>query len=229
MIQPRPDERLSVNLGMRVWGMGADGRAFSQYARAHNISAGGALLCDIEHDLKIGDTIGVQAGEKKARCKVVWAANTHSVQKIRVGVQLLTKLNCPWIALLSKTDQEAPTPPGRRRWDRHKVGIPIALHDEGAATPMRVTATDVSGSGCYVETLSPFPIGSRLIAELWIGAERVTTRVLVRTCDPRVGMGIDFVGLKTEDQKRFQDYLQAMYPFSCSIELQGPSQKRIPS
>ena len=60
MIQPRPDERLSVNLGMRVWGMGADGHAFSQYARAHNISAGGALLCDIEHDLNIGDTIGVQ-------------------------------------------------------------------------------------------------------------------------------------------------------------------------
>ena len=77
MVLSRPEDRVQVDLDMRVWGMGADGRAFSQPARAHNISAGGALLCEIEHDLRIGDTIGVQAGEKKTRCKVVWATNTR--------------------------------------------------------------------------------------------------------------------------------------------------------
>jgi hypothetical protein len=56
--------------------LGADGRAFRQRARAYNISAAGALLCGIERDLKIGDTIGVRTGEKKARCKVVWMMNT---------------------------------------------------------------------------------------------------------------------------------------------------------
>ena len=91
------------------------------------------------------------------------------------------------------------------------------------------TATDISGSGCYVEMLSPFPIGTGLGAELWIGAERVTTRALVRTCDPRVGMGIEFVGLKTEDQRRFQDHLQAIDPFNCSIEHQNLSSRRAPS
>lgn len=230
MAIPRPEERVPVDLDMRVWGMGADGRAFSQRARAHNISGGGALLCQIEHDLRIGDTIGVQAGEKKARCKVVWATNTRSVQKIQVGVQLLSKRECPWIALLPKTDRDGPTVAlGRRRWNRHKIAIPIALQDERTPIPMRVTATDVSGSGCYVETLSPFPIGSRLSAEPWIGEERVTTLSMVRTSDPRVGMGIEFVGLKTEDQRRFQEYLQAMYPFSCSIEHQGPRSKTAPS
>src|SRR5713226_5947502 len=63
MVPPRPEERVPVDLDMRVWGMGADGSAFSQHARAHNISAGGALLCEIEHALKIGDTIG--AGWRK--------------------------------------------------------------------------------------------------------------------------------------------------------------------
>jgi hypothetical protein len=230
MVFPRPEERVPVDLDMRVWGMGADGRAFSQHARAHNISGGGALLCQIEHDLRIGDTIGVQAGEKKARCKVVWATNTRSVQKIQVGVQLLSKLECPWIALLPKTDGDGPsTAPGRRRWSRHKIEIPITLHDERTPIPIRVTATDVSGSGCYVETLSPFPIAARLGAELWIGEERVTTLAMVRTSDPRVGMGIEFVGLKTEDQRRFQEYLQAKYPFSCSIEHQNSRSRRAPS
>jgi hypothetical protein len=230
VVLPRPEERVPVNLDMRVWGMAADGRAFSQHARAHNISASGALLCEIEHDLKIGDTIGVQAGDKKARCKVVWATNTRSVRKIQVGVQLLSQQECPWIDLLPKTDRDAPPPaPGRRRWGRHKIAVLIALRDERTSIPTRVTATDVSGNGCYVETLSPFPVGTGLAAELWIGMERITTRALVRTSDPRVGMGIEFVGLKTEDQRRFQDHLQAIDPFSCSIEHQNPSSRRAPS
>jgi hypothetical protein len=110
--------------------------------------------------------------------------------------------------------------PGRRRWARHKIDFPLVLHEERVL--VRVSATDISGSGCYVEMLSPFPSGTALDAELWIGTERVTTRALVRTCDPRVGMGIEFVGLRAEDQRRFQDHLQAAYPFSCSIEHQKP-------
>jgi hypothetical protein len=71
MTQPRREARVPIDLELRVWGMGADGRVFSQPARTGNVSIGGALLSGIEHDLKIGDTIGVQHGEKKARCKVV--------------------------------------------------------------------------------------------------------------------------------------------------------------
>lgn len=221
---PWQEERVPVDLDIRVWGMDANEHAFSQHARAHNISASGAMLCKIEHDLRVGDTIGVQAGQKKTRCKVIWAKNTGSIQKIQVGVQLLSKGECPWIASLSKTTQNTP---GRRRWARHKIDFTIALH--GEQTLVRVTATDISGSGCYVEMLSPFPIGTSLDAELWIGPERVTTRALVRTCDPRVGMGIEFVGLKSEDQRRFQEYLQAISPFSCSIEYQNPGSRKAPS
>lgn len=227
MLQARPEPRIPVDLDLRVWGMGADGRAFSQHARAHNVSASGALLCGIERDLKIGDTIGVQSGEKKARCKVIWEKNTGTEQKIQVGVQLVNKQDSPWTASLAETQAEVPTvPPGRRRWDRLKISFLIALHDDETPVPIRVTATDISGSGCYVETLSPFPIGAGLNAELWMGEERVTTRALVRTSDPRVGMGIEFVGFKTEDQRRFQQHLQAKYPFSCSIEQRDPGLRR---
>jgi hypothetical protein len=224
----RPEERVPVDLDIRVWGMAANGRGFSQRARTQNISASGARLCQIEHDLKIGDIIGVQAGEKKTRCKVVWARETRSIQKIEVGVQLLSRVECPWSPFLLKGDQlPSNLPPGRRRWARHKIAFPITLQDE--LTLVRVTATDVSGSGCYVEMLSPFPIGTGLCAELWVGSERVMTRALVRTCDPRVGMGIEFVGLRSEDQRRFQDHLRAAYPFSCSIEYQTPTSRRPPS
>jgi PilZ domain len=224
VVCPWREKRVPVDLDIRVWGMDADGRAFSQNARTQNISASGAQLCDIEHDLKVGDIIGVQASKKKVRCKVVWARNTWSTQKIQVGVQLLSKQECPWIAFLPETNQDAPTvAPGCRRWARHKIAFPIALHDERT---LRVTATDISGSGCYVEMLSPFPIGTGLGLELWIGTKRITTRALVRTCDPSVGMGIEFVGLKAEDQQRLQEHLQAVNPFNCSIEYKDPRSKK---
>ena len=225
MALTQPDERVPLDLEISVWGMGADGHVFSQRARTRNLSASGALLCNIDRELTIGDTIAVQVGQKKARCKVVWARHTGSIQNNQVGVQLLSKPECPWIIFLPKPDRQEPTvAPGCRRWARHKIGFPITLNNEG--TPVRVTATDISGSGCYVEMLSPFPIGTSLVADLWLGAEKVTTRALVRTCDPRVGMGIEFIGLKTEDQRRFQDHLRAIDPFNCSIEHQNPRSRR---
>ena len=222
MTQPRREARVPVDLELRVWGMGADGRVFSQPARTGNVSIGGALLTGIEHDLKIGDTIGVQRGEKKARCKVVWAINTESMQKIQVGVQLLRKHECPWTAELPKAE-DAPSisPQNCRRWERHKISVVLALHDERATTPMRLTATDISASGCYVETIFPLSIGTSLKVDLWIASEKLTTRSFVRSSDPGLGMGIDFIGLKPEDQQRFQEYLKALNPWGCSIERQN--------
>ena len=40
--------RLTVDLPVRIFGMSASGRAFSQHARAQNISADGALLTGVE-------------------------------------------------------------------------------------------------------------------------------------------------------------------------------------
>ena len=222
MTQCQRETRVPVDLELRVWGMGADGHVFSQPARTRNVSFGGALLSGIEHDLKIGDTIGVQRGEKKARCKVVWAANTESMQKIQVGVQLLHKQECPWSAELPKAeDSPSISSQNCRRWERHKISVVLVLHDERVATPMRLTATDISAGGCYVESIFPLSIGTSLKVDLSIASEKLTTRSFVRSSDPGLGMGIEFIGLTPEDQQRFQEYLKALNPWGCSIERQS--------
>jgi hypothetical protein len=106
----------------------------------------------------------------------------------------------------------------RRRWDRHKISVLITLRHDHSPLPLRVTATDISASGCYVETLSPFQIGTSLTAEWSFGSQKVMTRTFVRSCDPQVGMGIEFMGLRPEEAQGFQAYLQAMNPWACSIE-----------
>jgi hypothetical protein len=80
--------------------MSAEGRPFSQHARAQNISSEGALLSGIESELKVGDVIGVQCDDKKARGTVVWVMNTGAIKKNQVGVKLLADQECPWKAYL---------------------------------------------------------------------------------------------------------------------------------
>jgi hypothetical protein len=207
------EPRVSVDLPVRVWGMSAEGRPFSQHARAQNISIEGALLSGIESELKLGDVIGVQCEDKKARCTVEWVKNTGAIKKNEVGVKLLADQECPWKAYLpSEGAQVAMPPSNKRRYHRHKISLPIEMRDERVNTPMRIHATDVSGNGCYVESIMPLPMGTKLRVDFWLDSERINISAVVRTCDPGVGNGIEFIGLPLEGKKRMQDYLNAIDP-----------------
>ena len=208
--------RATLDLKVRVWGMGANNQPFFQNAAAQNISATGACLYGIEPELKVGDVIGVQYETKKARCKVIWVVDAGALKKTQVGVQLVADQDCPWAAALP-TDMKVeertlPRHDNRRKFVRHRIGFPLELRDERVNTPLRVNATDISGNGCYVETVMPLAIGTNLKVDFWIDQERVTPTAIVRTRDPGVGMGIEFTGLPDEVKKKFQAHLDKLDP-----------------
>jgi hypothetical protein len=213
MAAHQTEPRLSVDLPVRIWGMSAEGRPFSQLARAKNISSEGALISGVESELKVGDTIGVQCDEKKTRCTVVWAMNTGAIKKNQVGVKLLADQECPWKNYLAFDGATlAIDPSNRRRYYRHKISLPIELRDERVNAPLRINATDVSGNGCYVESMMPLPQGTVLKVDFWLESEHIKITAVVRTCDPGVGNGIEFTGMPAETKKRMQDYLDAIDP-----------------
>ena len=202
--------RATLDLRVRVWGMGADEKPFFQAATAQNVSATGACIHGLEHHLKVGDVVGVQYETKKARCKVIWVTDAGGLKKTQVGVQLVVDQECPWITQLppeARSNLLGPRHDNRRRFIRHKISFPLELRDERVNTPMRVNATDISGNGCYVETVMPLRIGTILKAEFWNDEERVLASATVRTCDPGVGMGVEFTGMTDEAKARFQAHL----------------------
>ena len=77
---------------------------------------------------------------------------------------------------------------------------------------MRVNATDISGNGCYVETVMPLAIDTPLRVDFWIEQERLSPSAIVRTRDPGVGMGIEFTGMTEESKKRLQAHLDKLDP-----------------
>lgn len=207
--------RATLDLRLRVWGIGADNQPFHQNANAQNVSITGACICGLEHELKVGDVIGVQYENKKARCKVVWVMEASGLKKVQVGVQLVVDQECPWISQLPpemRANQPASVPDNRRRFLRHKISFPLEFRDERVNTPMRVNATDISGNGCYVETVMPLAVSTSLKVDLWIDQEHVSTTATVRTRDPGVGMGIEFTGLPDDTKKRFQAHLDKLDP-----------------
>jgi hypothetical protein len=211
-----PAPRVTLDLKVRVWGMGSNDQPFFQNAVAQNVSVSGASIYGIEQQLKVGDVIGVQYEGKKARCKVVWVVDAGSLKKTQVGVQLVADQECPWLATLPKDGssdaQVVRAPDNRRKYLRHKISFPMQLRDERVNTPMRANATDVSGNGCYVESVMPIATGTSLRVEFWIDQESITTTATVRTRDPGVGMGIEFTGLPDESKKRLQAHLDKLDP-----------------
>lgn len=205
-----PAPRATLDLKVRVWGMGANDQPFFQTATAQNISATGACIYGIDHELKVGDVIGVQYETRKARCKVIWVVDAGALKKIQVGVQLVVDQECPWKAMLPNELQAAVVAPGhdnRRKFVRHKISFPLEMRDERVNTPMRVNATDISGNGCYVETVMPLNVSTSLRVDFWMDEEHISTSAIVRTRDPGVGMGIEFTGMTEENKKRFQAHL----------------------
>ena len=227
MTEERPEPRIATDLPVRVFGMDASEHAFIEHAKAGNVSKDGALLSGIEHQLRVGDVIGVQHGNKKARFKVVWVIDAGAIQHNQVGVQLLADQECPWPELLSVGKTPAPaapslSPQNRRRLPRHSIAYPMEVKDERVNTPLRVSATDISGSGCYIETILPLPKGTTLKTEFWMESEKIVTTAVVRACYPGVGMGIEFTGLTEEARQRFQRHLDKIDPHGPGLASGKP-------
>ena len=209
-MQDRPEPRVRVDLLVRVWGMGADGHTFFQNAHADNISSAGAQLSGLERQLTAGDMIGVQYADKKARFRVVWVIDGGALHKIQVGVQLLEGQECPWKKELGQPAAKATSAgQNQRKFVRHRIQFPLDIQDDrGGGAHMQTSATDISGRGCYVETLLPFPLGTPVQITFWMDSEKIRTVGMVRTSDPGVGMGIEFVGLDETAQQRFQRLIE---------------------
>jgi hypothetical protein len=207
----RPESRIEAQILVRVWGMDADGRPFFQNANAGKISSEGAQISGIAHPLKAGDIIGVQYGDKKARFKVIWVIDAGVARKIEAGVQMLPNQRSPWQDLAAWEKKEVITGENKRRFARHKVIFPIEISfDDGRRSQMNTNATDIGGRGCYVESLIPLQLGTKVNIKFWMDEEKVQTSGVIRASDPGVGMGIEFTALDNTVQERLQQHLDKL-------------------
>src|SRR3954447_18003411 len=69
--QDRPTEELTV----RIWGLGTNGRAFSQNASLKNLTATSAVVGGLLQEIAVNEVIGLQFRDVKTRVQIVWMDN----------------------------------------------------------------------------------------------------------------------------------------------------------
>ena len=102
MMERRHEPRREIDLTLQVWGIETKGETFVQQARTFDISPSGALLSDLEVEVRSGDVLGVLYAGRKARFRVVWVRYAQTEPGIMAAIQRVEGDECPWESLLPK-------------------------------------------------------------------------------------------------------------------------------
>jgi hypothetical protein len=208
----RLGERLKSVLPVRLYGMDGTGKAFNVMVRTVDISPSGARLQGVELALQPGDIVGLQYGVEKARCRVVWVGE-HQDTNAQVGLTMLQPAKRFWGVDFSNSadtftgahkivpaDAAGPRPE-RRLSRRYPCDIGTELVSEGTATLLWGRCTDISSGGCYVETRSPVPKGSRFHIRLRSEIAPFQADCVVCSFHPLLGMGLHFEDMSQDDAR----------------------------
>src|SRR5215470_14287308 len=104
------------------------------------------------------------------------------------------------------------TPPERRRYPRFSLHLPLELRMEGSDVPMRLETTDISRNGCYIETIMPSSVGTKIEAKLWLGETPIVARGRIVTSHPQFGNGIMFLSFDGDGEQRLRGFLDSVVP-----------------
>jgi hypothetical protein len=204
----RARETDNLAFEVAIWGRDVDGRAFFQNAIIQDVSQRGGLLVGLEHHLAAGDVIGLQYQGTSAWARVAWTAEVVSGCMAQSAIHLLDPKCCPWLPLLQGDVPAAGVARSeRRRFPRRRISLAVEITLEGGHVHSMTHTSDLSACGCYIESMMPWSIGSRLTLRLWLGPHPIQTAAVVRTSDPGVGMGIEFSGMTASDRLQLQEFV----------------------
>jgi hypothetical protein len=96
----------------------------------------------------------------------------------------------------------------KRNSARIKVSVPVELFTPESDVPHRCATTDLSETGCYIESIFPFPIGTVFEMSLRLDETLLVVGTVV-TRDPQVGNGIKFTRMLPEDRELLRAYVVA--------------------
>lgn len=85
----RREQRMNLELPVKVSGMDANGKLFEQEAGTLDVTTTGARLSGIVHPLNRGGVVSVQRGRSKARFRVMWIGEEGGMDEGQIGIQLI--------------------------------------------------------------------------------------------------------------------------------------------
>jgi len=114
----------------------------------------------------------------------------------RLGVRDLVVLGAVTQGALYMTDVMA----DRRQAPRYALTLVAEVAEPLTSTALNARSSDVSRTGCYIDTLNPMPTGTQVTIQLRSGDEIFETAARVVYVCPGLGMGVHWGANPAEKQ-----------------------------
>ncbi len=98
----------------------------------------------------------------------------------------------------------------RRDPGRKPCSLGVDVYIPSRDVPHRCTLTDVSHGGCYVETTTPFPVGTAVDIVIRTAESKLSLPGTVQKTDPGFGMGVKFVTLTERNKKHIAELVECV-------------------
>jgi len=95
----------------------------------------------------------------------------------------------------------------KRKSPRYVCDGSVRLQKPGGASTW-ARFTDISLHGCYIESASPYSIGTNVDVKLELQGIRVEANGQVRVSYPGLGMGVAFMKISEQEQNHLQELLR---------------------
>ena len=210
--------RVEQKLPARIYGLDHNGKPFSVKVETLDVSQTGARLGGVRQFKAPGETIGLEYNGSKARFFVAWVGRIGSPRDGQVGLRAIDPKKNIWTMTLPAAVVDSYQSPhihnpsstsellsfleyrnDRRLSKRISVKAGAKVAAPGVENYGWGICSDVSCTGCYVETHKPLPTATKLEIILRLRDREMRAQGQVRRVRTGFGMGIEFLEMSDED------------------------------
>jgi hypothetical protein len=112
----------------------------------------------------------------------------------------------------------------RRTNKRFAVSASAELLESRTSARLNGRVSDLGMGGCYIDTVSPFPIGATLIVKLVSGNRSVAAKAAVVYAQVGMGMGLVFTEISAGDKKNLDAWLGELSGESPQEQYTAPAE-----
>ena len=209
--EPRKDIRVPV----RIFGTDVNGKTFNENVFTVNVSRRGAMVIEVQTQLKVGEVIGVVYGTANTRYEVRWVGGAAGNDENLAGLQSVKSEEVIWdfpLPAASATDEMARTRAlnEKRQHPRRKCSLSVELHPATQENRIWGRVADISMGGCFVEMSSTLKEATQVRLALWIQDKKLWALGKIATSRLGSGVGIQFLEMKDDDRQQLQKYIDSL-------------------
>jgi len=105
---------------------------------------------------------------------------------------------------------QAPDSAERRKSKRCAVSASAELLEPRTSTRLNGRVSDLGMGGCYIDTVSPFPVGTSLLLNLTSQNHNVRAKANVVYAHPGMGMGLAFAEITANQRENLSAWLREL-------------------